>query len=432
MQITRAKRTALTLGSMAVVGVLLSGCAANADNSGGGGDGANDLEITSWWTSGSEADALNVLIDAVKKADPSLNVENAAVSGGGGANARQALAARLQAGDPPDAWQLHPAGQLASYVAGNQVADLSSLWEDNDWAGDVPEGVAEAQQVEGKYYTVPIGVHRGNVLWTNPGVLEAAGASIKTGGSLDDLLAGLQKVAESGTTAVCLGDKDVFASAQLLESILMSRLGADNWDKLFTNEFSFDSPEVRQSLEDYKTLLALSNDDHSALTWDEAAKNLGAGECAVTLMGDWAYGELVNAGFEPGTDFAWATFPGDEDIFDYVGDGFSIAAENVPNPEAAELWLKTLMDPEVQTAFAAKKGSIPALTTADTSSLSEYQQEAAESFASAAVVSSLAHGQASTGEFAQTYADAVTTFNGDGNIDAFVSTLAAAQSSQLG
>jgi glucose/mannose transport system substrate-binding protein len=430
MQITRKTRTAVAFGMAAAFVVVASGCAANGNDN--GGDGANNLEITSWWTSGSEADALQVLIDAVQKADPTLTVENAAVSGGGGANARQALAARLQAGDPPDAWQLHPAGQLASYAAGNQVADLTSLWDDNGWEADVPAGVAAAQQVDGKYYTVPIGVHRGNVLWTNPAVLEAAGVTIEAGGSLDNLLDGLQKVADSGATAVCLGDKDVFASAELLESILMSRLGADNWNKLFTNDFSFDSPEVRQALEDYKLLLSLSNSDHSALTWDEAAKNLGAGECAVNLMGDWAYGELINGGFEPGTDFNWVTFPGDEDIFDYVGDGFSIAAENVPNPEAAELWLKTLMDPEVQTAFAAKKGSIPALTTADVSSLSEYQQSAAASFATAAVVSSLAHGQVSTGEFAQTYADAVTTFNGDGNIDAFVATLSAAQTSQLG
>lgn len=429
MHITRTKRAAIAAASAAVFVAALSGCAANG-NTGGGGD--NTLEITSWWTSGSEADALQVLIDAVKKADPTLTVENAAVSGGGGANARQALAARLQAGDPPDTWQLHPAGQLASYVAGNQVADLSKLWEDNGWAKDVPEGVAAAQQVDGKYYTVPIGVHRGNVLWTNPAVLDAAGVTIDPKGSLDDLLKGLKAVKASGGNAVCLGDKDIFASAELLESILQSRLGSAKWDQLFTGDYSFDSPEVRQALADYKTFLDLANSDHSALTWDEAAKNLGAGKCAVNLMGDWAYGELINAGYEPQKDFGWVIFPGNEDIFDYVGDGFSIATENVPNPKAAELWLKTLMDPKVQTAFAAKKGSIPALTTADTSSLSQYQQEAAASFATAAVVSSLAHGQVTTAEFAQTYADAVTAFNGDGDIDAFVSTLASAQSSQLG
>lgn len=431
MRYAQKMRAAAFIGIGALAVGVLSGCAANNTGSSGGGSGTDSLEITSWWTSGSEADALTVLVDAVKAADPNLSVENAAVSGGGGANARQALAARLQASDPPDAWQLHPAGQLASYVDGDQVADVSELWTKNGWADMVPADVATAQQVDGKYYTVPIGVHRGNVLWTSPAVLSKAGVTLDDSTSIDDFIADMQKVADSGSTAICLGDKDIFASAELLESLIMARAGADNWNDLFTGDYSFDAPEVKQALTDYKTLLALANSDHSALTWDEAAKNVGAGECGVTLMGDWAYGELVNAGYAPGTDFAWANFPGDEDIFDYVGDGFSIPAKNIPNQAAADLWLTTIMDPQVQTDFAAKKGSIPARTDADTSSLSEYQQSAAASFKTAKIVSSLAHGQVTTAEFSQTYADAVSTFNGDGNIEAFLASMTAAQANQL-
>lgn len=428
MRKTSALRSAALVGIGALAIGALGGCAANSPADSAGDD---NLEITSWWTSGSEADALNVLIDAVKAADKGLNVENAAVSGGGGANARQALAARLQAGDPPDSWQIHPAGQLQSYVDGGQVADVSDLWEENGWADVVPADVAAAQGVDGTYYTVPIGVHRGNVVWTNPAVLDAAGVTIDQEAGVDGLIESLQAVADSGATALCLGDKDVFASAELLESLIMARAGADNWNGLFTGDYSFDSPEVRQALEDYSTLLGLANSDHSALTWDEAATNVGEGTCAANVMGDWAYGELINGGFEPGTDFSWVIFPGEEDIFDYVGDSFSIPAENAPNEKAARLWLTTLMDPEVQTAFAAKKGSIPARSDADVSGLSEYQQSAAESFKSAAIVNSLAHSQASTAEFSQTYADAVSTFNGDGSIDAFIATMAAAQESQL-
>lgn len=417
--------TAAALGSAALLIVGATGCAANNPGGSTGGDPSRNLEITSWWTSGSEAEALQVLIDAFE-AKTVYQVENAAVSGGGGANARQALAARLQAGNPPDAWQLHPAGQIKDYVDGGQLGDITDLWEEGRWADRMPENVVEAQKVDGKFYTVPIGVHRGNVLWTNPSVLESASVRLDQEGSVDDLLASLQKVKDSGTTAVCLGDKDVFASAELLESIMMSRLGGENYTKLWTNEYPFDSPEVKQSLEDYATFLTLANQDHTALTWDEAAKNMGEGKCAVTLMGDWAYGELVNAGFEPETDFAWVNFPGKEDIFSYVGDGFSIAAKNVPNPDAAKRWLTVLVDPEVQADFAAAKGSIPAVTDADTSRLSEYQQQAAESFGSAAIVSSIAHAQASTGEITQVFADAVTAFNGNKNVNAFISSVSSA------
>ena len=411
--------------------IAVTGCSANQPAGSSTGGGTDKLEITSWWTSGSEADALNVLIAGVKTATPGLSVDNAAVSGGGGSNARQALAARLQAGSPPDAWQVHPAGQLKSYVDGGQVADLTELWTQGNWASQMPEDVAAAQQVDGKYYTVPIGVHRGNVLWTNPAVLAKANVKIDAAAGVDGLIAGLKQVQASGMTPLCLGDKDIFASSQLLESLIMSRAGADNWKKLFTNEYSFDAAEVKQALEDYKTILSLANKDHSAITWDEAVKKMADGACAANLMGDWAYGELLNAGKKPGTDFTWVAFPGKEDIFDYVGDGFSIPAKNIPHAEAANAWLKTLMDPKIQTEFAAKKGSIPAMTSADISGLSDYQQEAAKSLASAAVVSSLAHAQAAGAEFAQTYADAVSTFNGSGNIDAFIASMTQAQKTQL-
>lgn len=427
MKITRLSRAAAAFGIGALAVGALAGCGAN--NTSGSAGGENVLEVTSWWTSGSEAEALQVLIDAVEESDPSLSVENAAVSGGGGANAKQALAARLQASDPPDSWQLHPDGELKSYVEGGQVADISALWEKNGWAADLPMDVAEQQAFDGKYYTVPVGVHRGNVLWTNPGVLADAGVTLDESTTVDQFLNDMQTIADSGTTPICLGDKDVFASAQLLESFIMARVGAENWKALFTNEYAFDSADVEQALEDYKTALSLANEDHAALTWDEAAKKVAAGECAVSLMGDWAYGELAGAGFEPGVDFGWASFPDSAQIFDYVGDGFSIPAANIPNVDAAELWLTTLMDPAVQTDFAAKKGSIPALTTADTSTLSDYQQETAATFKTADVVSSLAHGQVTTAEFARVFADAVSAFNGDQNVDSFLATMVSAQGS---
>ncbi|WP_084480918.1 ABC transporter substrate-binding protein [Ruania albidiflava] len=426
------RRIPALLGTAALLSMSVAACAANTSEADSeGGSGGDTLEIVSWWTSGSEAAALQVLFDAVQEQDPGLDVVNAAVSGGGGSNAKQALNARLQAGDPPDSWQLHPDGELTSYVAGGNVADVSDLWEENGWAGQMPADLAALQQVDDAYYTVPVGVHRGNVLWTNPSVLDDAGVSIDAEDSLDDLVSALEEVDASGTTAVCLGDKDIFAAGQLLESIIISSIGPENWNGLFTGEYPFDSPDVRTAVETYGHLLELANSDHSALTWDEAALKMADGDCAVTLMGDWAYGELVNAGNEPSDDFAWVPFPSTQPTFVYVGDGFSLPADNISNEGAAELWLTTVMDPQVQTDFAVEKGSIPALSTADVSVLSDYQQSAAEDFQSLPIVSSLAHGQVTTAELSQEYADAVTAFNGNTNVDAFISTMAAAQQSQL-
>jgi len=44
---------------------------------------ATDLEVVSWWTSGSEQHALTVLFDAYRAAHPGATVINGAVAGGG-------------------------------------------------------------------------------------------------------------------------------------------------------------------------------------------------------------------------------------------------------------------------------------------------------------------------------------------------------------
>jgi glucose/mannose transport system substrate-binding protein len=156
------------------------------------------------------------------------------------------------------------------------------------------------------------------------------------------------------------------------------------------------------------------------------------GKCAASLMGDWAYGELVNKGKKEGTDFAYLPFPGTKGTYDFVGDAFVTPASNGPNPAAEKTWLSVMLDPQVQKEFNLAKGSAPVRTDVPLDSFPAYQQGAANSLRSDQIVSSLAHGQAAPGEFVQTYSDAVSTFNGGQNVDAFISTMTSAQKTKLG
>ena len=70
-----------------------------------GTDPTTRLEVVSWWTSGSEKAALDVLFSEYAAAHPGVTVDNAAVAGGGGSNVQGVLASRLREGDPPDVWQ---------------------------------------------------------------------------------------------------------------------------------------------------------------------------------------------------------------------------------------------------------------------------------------------------------------------------------------
>ena len=425
---------AVTAGAV----LALSACGGAGSTDGGasgdqtGGAGSGELEVFSWWTSGSEAEALKVLETAFTTAAPDVTYKNAAVSGGGGSNARTVLATRLQGGDPPDSWQLHPDKDLFSVVEDGSPADITDLYTQNGWEAKLPEAVKTMLKVDGKYYAVPVNAHRANVLWTSPSVLKKAGVTLTDDTTITEFVAALPKLKSAGAAPVCLGAKDPFAPAQLLETIIMANVGADGYQQLVTGELPFDDPKVRTAVEQFSTILDNVNNDSAAITWDQAAINTAEGKCATTLMGDWAFGELINKGKKDGTDFSHVTFPGNKDIYDFVGDAFVIPAENAPNAEAEKIWLTQLLDPKVQSEFNLKKGSAPVTSDASLDGYPEYQQQAAKAFQTLTIVSSLAHGQAAPAEFASTYLDAVTSFRGSKNVDALLKTMTEAQENQLG
>src|SRR5690606_30361333 len=135
--------------------------------------GKQQVEVFSWWTGGGEAAGLEAMIKVFKTQYPDIEFINAAVAGGAGTNARAVLASRLQAGDPPDSWQGH-AGQelIGTYVAGNQILPLNDLYESEGWIKVMPETLIPLISQDGKIYSVPVNIHRANVLWYNPKILK--------------------------------------------------------------------------------------------------------------------------------------------------------------------------------------------------------------------------------------------------------------------
>lgn len=413
--------------------LALAGCGgAGSTDSDSQSGGAKSLEVFSWWTSGSESEALQVLADAFTAAAPGVAYKNAAVSGGGGSNARTVLSTRLQGGNPPDSWQLHPDQDLMSVVEDGSAADLSDLYKEQGWEAKLPDAVKAMLQKDGKYYAVPVNAHRANMLWTNPAVVKKAGVTLTDSTTIAEFVAALPKLKAAGAAPVCLGAKDPFAPAQLMESIILANVGPEVYKQLMTGAVPFDDARVRTAVTQFAEVLKNINSDNAVLTWDQAAVQTTEGRCASTLMGDWAYGELLAKGKKDGTDFSHVPFPGTSQVYDFVGDAFVIPAEKAPNPDAEKVWLTQLLDPKVQSDFNLKKGSAPVIKDASLDGYPEYQQGAAKAFQTLPIVSSLAHAQAAPAEFATTYSDAVTSFRGSPNVDAFLKTMVAAQKSQLG
>ena len=215
---------------------------------------------------------------------------------------------------------------------------------------------------------------------------------------------------------------------ELFENTLLGVLGPEGYQGLWDGSVAFDSPEVKQAMEVYGRMLTYINDDHSALSWDQAVKALIEGRCAFNSMGDWAYGEFVNAGLEDNVDFGWVSHPGTDGSFMIVADGF-VLANGAPNEEATKDWLRTVGSKEAQEAFNPLKGSICARTDCDRAKFGPYHNWSMDSFSADALVPTVVHGAAAPADFQQALNDAVTIFVVDQDVEAFA--VALTQASQM-
>jgi glucose/mannose transport system substrate-binding protein len=384
---------------------------------------ATDLEVVSWWTSGSEKQGLTVLFDAYRAAHPGATVINGAVAGGGGSNAQVVLAQRLLSGNPPDVWQTFPGGALRAYVDQGQVADLSDLYGRGGLAAVLPEVIRDGLTVEGKQYGVPTSAHRGNMLFYNTALLAKAGVTQPGAGYLPPaFLDDLAKLDKAGITPLCLGAKDPFTTTALFENTLLSVVGADGWRRIAEDRFHWDSDSVAEALRRFGQILDYADPQAAALTWDAATKKLAAGECAFETLNDSAFGELVSAGAVDGKTFGEVPYPGTDGTYVAVVDTF-VRARQSENARKASEFLAVLGSPETQLAFSKAKGSVPIRTDVDVSSLTPYQQSAAKALRSDTVLWSIVHGEAMRPQFQQGFYDAVATYVRSRDAKAFRTTL---------
>jgi glucose/mannose transport system substrate-binding protein len=394
--------------------LALGACGSEAPTS--ATEDTKQLEIVSWWTSGSEAAALKVLLDAFQQTHPDVTPVNAAIASGAGSQAIVELAKRLQKGDPPDVWQTFDGKSVQGYAARGAVRELGSIFS-TELRTTMQPAILQSLMRDGSPYGMPTGAHRSNVLWYNTSLLGKAGIQPPT--SLPAFLDALKKLKAAGVTPLCLGGKDPFTTVELFENTLLSTIGAAGWQNMAGDRLDWRSSKVRTALRSFGDILTYADPEASGLTWDAATAKLAAGGCAFESMNDSAYGELATRG---GKDFAGVAFPGTEDSYVAVVDVL-VAATRAANAKNALAFLGGISAPAVQVPFHQAKGSVPVVRTVDVSSLSPYQQAASKSLWGSTVLLSVAHGEAMSPEFQGGFYDAVSSYERTRDPDAFARTL---------
>ena len=433
---TGRKMSAVAAG-VAALSLVLAACSSDDDGSkndstgGTGGGDASEVEVFTWWASGSEKLGLDALVKVFDEQHPDTKFVNGAVAGGAGSAAKDLLQSRLQAGDPPDTFQAHAGAELSDYIDAGQVEDVSALYDEFGLRDAFPKDLVDRLTVDGKIYSVPTNIHRANVVWVNTDVLSSAGIDPTAApASIDAWIADLEKLRQAGVaTPLSVGME--WTQLHLFETVLIAELGPDAYNGLFDGSTAWDSAGVSSAIEKFGTLLDYTNADAASLDWDGATQYVLDGDAGYNVMGDWAEAAFAQAGWTYGTEYTTWAVPGTDGIFDFLADSFVLTV-GAPHPESTISWLTAISSTEGQKAFNLAKGSIPARTDTVASDYPAYQQTAIESWGGDTVVSSIAHGAAASNAWKADMSSAIGRFVTDGNADALQSGLVAAAASALG
>jgi glucose/mannose transport system substrate-binding protein len=371
------------------------------------------LEIFSWWTAGGEADALQALYNVYQKQYPNVKIVNATVAGGAGTNAKAVLKTRMLGGDPPDSFQVHAGHELIdTWVKAGKMEPLTSLFASQGWQKVMPRGLIDILSYQGQIWSVPVDIHRANLLWYNKKVFASAGLQPPT--TFDQFFKDADVLKAKGISGFVLGDKEGWESGHAFETVLIGTLGPDAYKGLWTGKTPWTGSGVAKALQTFKRMLTYANSDHAALTWDEAAQYIQSGKGGMQIMGDWEAGWFTSKNF---ADYGWVPAPGNQRIYDTLSDSFGLP-KGAKDRAAVMAWLTLLGSHTGQQTFNPPKGSICARTDCSPAAFSPYQQWAMQQWPTNTIVPSVIHGAAASEGWSTEYIDAIGLFVTSGDIAA--------------
>jgi glucose/mannose transport system substrate-binding protein len=392
---------------------------------------ATQIEVQSWWTTGGESTGLQKVFDTFNAANPGLCAYNAAIAGGAGSKAQAIVKARVLGGAPPDSFQVHMGHELLdTYVnlpGGALVDPLDDIVDATKFA---PGVVSIISGTDGHIYTVPMNIHRANEMWYSKTVFSAN--NITAPATWADFFTAADKLQAAGITPLALGDNGIWAFGMVFEDILIGELGADGFNKLWTDPTAWSDPKVTDALTNLQKVYGYVNSDHNALSWDQANQLVIDGKAAMTLMGDWANGDYVAKKF---ADYGWAPAPGNDKIYQALADSFPLPSQ-APDKDAAKKLLTYMATAEAQDIFNPYKGSIPARIDAgnppaDGQQYNDYQKSALTDWQTNTVVPSMEHGAAASPAFKSAIEAALTAFEGGADVATTQTALVAAATEAL-
>lgn len=374
---------------------------------------AQDVEVMHWWTSGGEGAAVAVLQQNLE--GQGVGWQDMAIAGGGGEAAMTALRARVIAGDPPTAAQMLGM-TVTAWADEGFLGNLNEVAEASNWAAVVPPAVQNFAIHDGEWVAVPVNMHRPHWVWMNAEVFAANGLTPPT--TWDEFFAAADTLQAAGIIPIAVGGQP-WQEATIWEAVVLS-----NDPELYRTAIIEADPEalasdgIRESFDIMRRIRGYVDPNFAGRDWNLATAMVISGEAGMQIMGDWAKGEVVNAGLTPGVEILCGLVPGTQGSFLFNTDFFAMFDVGDDKKAAQAKMAASAMSIGFQETFNLAKGSIPARTDVPGDKFDACAQKSMADLAEATVndtlFGSLAHGHGQPAAIQAAYTDTVTQhFNSD-------------------
>jgi glucose/mannose transport system substrate-binding protein len=340
------------------------------------------LSIATFWA-GNEQLALETLRDRIDSDRYLISLEQI----GTRVEVQRRINDAFESQKLPDVFQVNGGSDVLRWVQnrGPEATDVCALDHLRDklrWSELYFPDALGPLSCHGNLYGLPVGIHHLNVLFYNRALWNALAESARANGTKltlpsllqtpYELLAELAKIAELHATTpsgkplvpLAIGTESEWPLTIIaFENVLLS-LGRAAYETLWMGGLqgasSQQAAQLRGTLTDMLALLRGLHGYSEASTrvsWQDALREVGAGEALMTITGDWGYAQLDPDMLE---QVETITFPGTAGSFVYTPDSFAVPRELKKNGFPARSFLQDIVaDKAALIDFANAKHAIP-------------------------------------------------------------------------
>lgn len=317
-----------------------------------------EIEVFHYLDTRADAQRVAVLRDAVKSTG--FEWKDFTVANGWTGWSESMLRLRVQSHNAPTAAMMKTPF-MQRLAATGALLTLDEVAASQRWDDVLPRAIADTVKYKGRYFAVPLNIHRINWLWINERILKESGAAVPA--TWDEFFVTAEAMKRAGYTAVAYYGRET--QNLLMFEIVAFGVGGPAFHRKALVEYDaaeLTGPVMEKVLRTFRRIKAYTEQTaDSRISMERGYSKFETGKVGMHLMGDWA-----NPVFYPPDKAApfkglCVPAPGSDGNFLFASDSMAMLRTADGAALKGQLsFTAAIMSPVVQHDYSLRKGSIPA------------------------------------------------------------------------